>query len=146
MYTGSKKSVAASVGASVTSAPLLHSRNTACRARGTRGTWGPTPPADARRVEDMEEFAFRPSLDVARLGGGRGVESMGVFGGSLSVFGDFTGVENMEASAVFRGAETVGEYTAGRSPRRRLGDLRGEEAMTLGHFWRLENTFMLESC
>jgi hypothetical protein len=131
MYTGSKKSVAASVGASSTSAPWLHSRNTACKARGTRGTRGPTPPADARRVEDMEEFAFRPSLDVARLGGGRGVESIGVVGGSLRAFGDFTGVDNLEASTVFRGfcgVETAS--TVGLNPRRRLAEeLTGEAAM-----------------
>jgi hypothetical protein len=80
----------------------------------------------------MEEFAFRPSLDVdtARLGGGRGVESIGVVGGSLRAFGDFTGVDNLEASTVFRGfcgVETAS--TVGLNPRRRLEDLTGEAAI-----------------
>jgi hypothetical protein len=144
MYTGSKKSIAASVGASVTSAPRAHSRNTACKARGIRG---PSLLADARRVEDMEEL----DVDVVRLG---------VVGGSLSAFGDFTGMESMEASTVFRGfrgVETAGESTVDLNPRRRLEGLTGEAAvqelaeedrcpMYLGDLLgELENIFMLVS-
>jgi hypothetical protein len=74
----------------------------------------------------------------------------GVVGGRLSFFGEFSGVENMQASTVGRGArgvETAGEITVG------LGGLRGEEVMTesaedwrtmlLGDSRGLDGRFML---
>jgi hypothetical protein len=105
----------------------------------------------------MGECAFRPSRDVTRFA--RGVDNMGFVGGRLSIFADFSEVETFEASTVglgVRGVETVGDSRGGRSPRKRLEDLRGGEVMAesaedrhpipLGDLWGLENIFMLVSC
>jgi hypothetical protein len=87
---------------------------------------------------------------VTRLGDARGV--VGVVGGRLRVFGDSLGAENVEAPTVGWGVR--GESSrGGRSPRRRLGGLRGGEVMAeseedrhpmrLEDLWGLENIFML---
>jgi hypothetical protein len=89
MYTGSLKSIAASVGGSFTSVPL---RNTACKAKGTwepRDAWGA-----------VESMGARPSRDVARLEDALGVESIVVGGDSVSIFGEI--YLKMEAATVER--------------------------------------------